>query len=230
MASLSTHDTIITVQGEYSAWYPAERATVRATVQVDGPQRDSVFTRAVASADALRVLIEALFDKEKGPVTWWTSDSVRVWSDRPWNNDGKQLPLVFHASVDFSAKFSDFDALSRWVEQAAAIESVSIPSISWDLTDATRTSMTTEVRSRAVKDAVAKASVFAQSIGLGTVRAIALADPGMLGDPAPGGGAAPMFRGAMKAQAFDGAGAPALALKPEEILVASVVDARFIAS
>ena len=166
MASLSTHDTIITVQGEYSAWYPAERATVRATVQVDGPQRDSVFTRAVASADALRVLIEALFDKEKGPVTWWTSDSVRVWSDRPWNNDGKQLPLVFHASVDFSAKFSDFDALSRWVEQAAAIESVSIPSISWDLTDATRTSMTTEVRSRAVKDAVAKASVFAQSIGL----------------------------------------------------------------
>ena len=232
MATLTTHDTIITVQAEHSAWYPAERATVRAAAQVDGPERESVFTRAVASADALRVSIEALFDKEKGPVTWWTSDRMRVWSDRPWNNDGTQLPLVFHASVDFSAKFSDFDALSQWVEQSAAIEYVSIPSIAWDLTDATRTSMTTEVRSRAVKDAVAKASVFAQAIGLGTVRAIALADPGMLGDPAPGGGgaAAPMFRGAMKAQAFDGAGAPALALKPEEILVASVVDARFLAS
>jgi hypothetical protein len=39
-----------------------------------------------------------------------------------------------------------------------------------------------------------------------------------------------MFRGAMKAQAFDGAGAPSLALKPEEIAVESVVDARFVAS
>jgi uncharacterized protein YggE len=228
----SMADTIITVQGEYSAWYPAERATVRASVQVDGPKRDAVFTSAVTASDTLRVTIEALFDKVKGPVTWWTSDSVRVWSERPWNNEGKQLPLVYHSAVEFSAKFSDFDALSRWVESAAAVEHVSVGSISWDLTDATRTSATTEVRSRAVKDAVAKASVFAQSIGLGSVKAIALADPGMLGDPSSGGGAAPapMFRGAMKAQAFDGGSSPVLALKPEEIAVASVVDARFVAS
>ena len=92
-------DTIITVQGEYSAWYPAERATVRASVQVDGPKRDAVFTSAVTSSDTLRVTIEALFDKVKGPVTWWTSDSVRVWSERPWNNEGKQLPLVYHSAV-----------------------------------------------------------------------------------------------------------------------------------
>lgn len=226
-------DTIITVQGEHSAWYPAERATVRASVQVDGAKRDAVFASAVASSDALRTSIEALFDKTTGPVTWWTSDSVRVWSERPWNNDGKQLPLVYHSAVDFSAKFSDFDALSRWVESAAAVDHVSVGSISWDLTDATRTSVTTEVRSRAVKDAVAKATVYAQSIGLGTVKAIALADPGMLGDPSSAGAGsapAPMFRGAMKAQAFDGGGAPVLALKPEEIAVASVVDARFVAS
>ena len=39
----------------------------------------------------------------------------------------------------------------------------------------------------------------------------------------------PVFaRGAMKAQ-FDGGGGGQLALKPEEIAVASVVDARFIA-
>lgn len=226
-------DTIITVQGEYSAWYPAERATVRVSIQVDGAKRDAVFASAVASSDAVRTSIETLFDKQKGPVTWWTSDSVRVWSDRPWNNEGKQLPLVFHSALDFSAKFLDFDALSRWVEAVAAIEFVSVGSISWDLTDATRTSVTTEVRSRAVKDAVAKASVYAQSIGLGSVTAIALADPGMLGDPSASGGAPmPMVRSAMKMQAFDSGvgGGPTLALKPEEIAVASVVDARFIAS
>jgi hypothetical protein len=223
-------DTIITVQGEYSAWYPAERATVSVSVHADGPQRDAVFARAVEASDIVRNLIESIHDKDAGPITWWSSDSVRVWSERPWNNDGKQLPPVFHAAVDFSAKFKDFEALSRWVESVAAVDAVTVGSISWDLTDATRTSATVEVRSRAVKDAVAKASVYAQSIGLGSVTAIALADPGMLGDPSGGngGGPQPVFaRASMKTQ-FDG-GAQ-LALKPEEIAVASVVDARFIAT
>ena len=224
-------DTIITVQGEYSAWYPAERATVSASVHTDGPKRDAVFARAVEASDALRNLIEGIHDKEKGPITWWSSDSVRVWSERPWNQDGKQLAPVFHAAVDFSAKFKDFEALSRWVESAAGIDAVTVGSITWDLTDATRTSATVEVRSRAVKDAVAKASVYAQSIGLGSVSAIALADPGMLGDPSGGAVPAPAVfaRGAMKAQ-FDSSGGAQLALKPEEIAVASVVDARFVAT
>lgn len=224
-------DTIITVQGEYSAWYPAERATASASVHTDGPKRDAVFARAVAASDAVRTLIEGLYDKDAGPITWWSSDSVRVWSERPWNNEGKQLAPVFHAAVDFSAKFKDFEALARWVESAAGIDAVTVGSISWDLTDATRTSATVEVRSRAVKDAVAKASVYAQSIGLGSVTAIALADPGMLGDPSGGAMPAPpvFARGAMKAQ-FDSSGSGAqLALKPEEIAVASVVDARFTA-
>jgi len=223
-------DTIITVQGEHSAWYPAERATAFASVHSWGDSRDDVFGRAVASAEAVRSLIEAVHDPNAGPVTWWSSDSVRVWSERPWNNEGKQLDPVFHAGVDFSVKFKDFAALAEWVEAAAAIEDTSVGGITWDLTESTRTSVTTEVRSRAVKDAVAKASVFAQSIGLGSVTATALADPGMLGDPAGGGvaGAPPMYRTAMKASA-DFGGAPQLALKPEEIAVSAVVDARFIA-
>ena len=223
-------DTTITVQGEYSAWYPAERATVSASVHADGPKGDSVFTRAVDASDAVRNLIESLHDKEAGPVTRWSSDSVRVWSERPWNNDGKQLAPVFHAAVDFTARFKDFEALARWVESAAGIDAVTIGSISWELTDATRTSATNEARSRAVADAVAKAAVYAGSIGLGSVTAIALADPGMLGDPSSGGGGPqPVFaRGAMKAQ-FDGQGGAQLALKPEQIAVASVVDARFTA-
>ena len=223
-------DTIITVQGEHSAWYPAERATAFASVHSWGDSRDDVFGRAVASADAVRSLVEAIHNANAGPVTWWSSDSVRVWSERPWNNEGKQLDPVFHAAVDFSVKFKDFAALAEWVEAAAAIEDTSVGGITWDLTESTRTSVTTEVRSRAVKDAVAKASVFAQSIGLGSVTATALADPGMLGDPAGSGVAAapPMYRAAMKASA-DFGGAPQLALKPEEIAVSAVVDARFVA-
>ena len=225
-------ETTITVQGEYSAWYPAERATVGASVHSYGAKRDTVFAKAVAASDAVRTLIEASYDKHDGPITWWSSESVRVWSERPWNNEGKQLAPVFHAALDFSAKFKDFEALARWVEAAAAITDVTVSSITWDLTEATKTSATVEVRSRAVKDAIAKASVFAQSIGLGKVTATALADPGMLGDPGASPSPAPMFASQrmVKASFDSGGGAPQLALKPEEIAVSSVVDARFVAS
>jgi uncharacterized protein YggE len=226
-------DTIITVQGEHSAWYPAERATASAGVHAYGPNRDEVFSRAVIASDAVRNSIEALHDEQAGPVTWWSSDSVRVWSERPWNNEGKQLPPVFHAAIDFTAKFRDFEALARWVEAAAGLADVTVAGISWDLTDATRTSANDDVREKAVQDAVAKATVLARSIGLQSVTAVALADPGMLGDPsiAAGGGAFPAPRlAAMKSQAFDSAGAPSVALKPEEIAVAFAVDARFLAN
>jgi len=204
---------------------------VRAGIQTEGADRDEVFERAVAAAETVRTSIEPLFDKDAGPITWWSSDSVRVWSQRPWSQDGAVLPLVYYSAVDFTAKFKDFSALARWVEATAAVPGATVGSIQWDLTDATRTSATTEVRSRAVKDAVQKASVYAQSIGLGTVTAIALADPGMLGDPSSGTGGFPAPAGfrAMKADSMMAGGAPELALKPEDIAVQAVVDARFTA-
>ena len=223
-------DTIITVQGEHSDWYAAERAIVRAGVHAWGARRDAVFERAKRAAATIRDSVEPRFDRDAGPITWWASDSVRVWAERPWNNEGKQLPRVFHAAQDFTVKFRDFDELSAWVETTAEVPDAVVASIEWDLTESTRTSATAEVRSRAVKDAVAKATVFAQSIGLRQVTAIALADPGMLGEQGAAAGgyaAAPMMaRGA----AFKDAGAPSLALKAEEISVSATVDARFVAS
>ena len=219
-------DTVITVRGEFSAWYPAERATVVASIQMDGAARDEVFSRATAAADEVRESIELLHDSAHGPVTWWSSDSVRVWSERPWNNEGKQLDLVYSAAIGYRVKFSDFAALALWVEQVSAIEGGTISSVSWDLTDATRNAVTTEVRSRSVKDAVTKASVFAQSIGLGSVTAIALADPGMLGDQSSAAAQDVDFR-MMKVGGVQNDGS--LQLKPEEIEVSSVVDARFVA-
>ena len=218
-------ETVITVRGEFSAWYPAERATVVASIQVDGAARDAVFSAATTAADTVRASIESLHDSAAGPVTWWSSDSVRVWSERPWNNEGKQLDLVYSAAIGFRVKFSDFAALALWVEQTSAVDGATIASVSWDLTDATRNAVTTEVRSRSVKDAVTKASVFAQSIGLGSISAIALADPGMLGDQSSA--PTPIAEMRMMKSMSDGDGS--LQLKPEEIEVSSVVDARFVA-
>jgi uncharacterized protein YggE len=223
-------ETTITVQGRFSAFYPAERATVEVSVHHEAAKRQPAFDATLAAADVVRENIQALHDPAAGPITWWSSDSVQVWNEKPWNNEGKQLPPVFHARVGFTAKFSDFTALARWIESVSSVDSVTVGSIDWALTEARTTAVTAEVRSRAVKDAVSKASVYAQSIGLGTVTAVAIADPGMLGDQVHGGGSPEVAF--MRAKSVGGAGGgsePSLSLKPEDIEVSAVVDARFVA-
>ena len=221
------HETVITVRGEFSDRFPAERATVQVDVSFDGPERQSVFESANRAAETVRSTITALHSPDSGPITHWSSDSVQVWSDRPWNAEGAQLPLVFHSRIGLSARFSDFAALSRWIEDVLAVDGVELTAIDWALTASSTTTVTAEVRSRAVKDAVAKATIYAQSIGLGTVRAIALADPGMLGERGSGAGVEGMHR---TSAAMMKSGGPELSLKPELIEISAVVDGRFLAS
>jgi uncharacterized protein YggE len=131
--------------------------------------------------------------------------------------------------VNFTAKFSDFDALGPWLEAAAAIDGAVFSGVSWDLTAATRTAFTARVRSQSVADAVSKATVFANSVGLNTVTAIALADPGMLGDSS-GSGSVEASGYMMKADMIMSDSSPdGLTFKPEETEISSVVDARFTA-
>lgn len=220
-------DTIITVQGRFSSFYPPERATVRLSVGFEGADREPVFSETVAVASTVRGLVSAIHYPAGGPITWWSSESVQVWSSKPWSQDGVQLPPVFHSRVGFSVKFSDFAAMAEWIEKVAVLDGLTVGDITWALTEGRRTAVIAEVRSRAVKDAVAKASVYAQSIGLGSVRAVALADKGMLGDRVGASddtGAHPMSR--MMATGS----APELSLTPEDIEVDAVVDARFVAS
>ena len=220
-------DTIITVQGRFSSFSPPERATVRLSVGFEGADREPVFSETVAASSTVRSLVSALHSPADGPVTWWSSDSIQVWSSRPWSQDGVQLPPVFHSRVGFSVKFRDFAAMAEWIERVAVLDGVTVGDIAWALTEGRKTAVIAEVRSRAVKDAVAKASVYAQSIGLGSVRAVALADPGMLGDrvgASEDGGVHPMSRLMATGAALE------LSLTPEDIEVDAVVDARFVAS
>ena len=217
-------DTTIAVRGSHSEWFAAERATVKLSAGFQGPSRKDSLDQASASAVAVRESIEALADEQAGPITWWSSDRVSVWTERPWNSEGKQLPPVFHADVAFSAKFLDFDVLATWLEDVASLPGVTISDVLWTLTRARTESVVAEVRSAAVKDAVDKATTFAQSIGLSTVRAVALADPGLLGEQPVG----------MRAASYDMMSAKAtsggLVFKPEEIEVSATVDVRFVAT
>lgn len=223
--------TIITVQGQHTERYPAERATLRLSVNFDGSGREPVFAEATVTAETLREALTPLHNSTAGPVVSWSSDAVRVWGDRPWNNEGKQLAMVYHAVINFTAKFSDFDALSRFVESAAKTEGVTVGGLEWALTDQRQLAVDTEVRTGAVADAVAKATAYARAIGLSRVTATAIADPGMLGEQSGGGGGgyelASASRSFMKMDV--GGGGAELSLNPEDIEVSAAVDARFVA-
>jgi hypothetical protein len=220
-------DTIITVQGEYELRHPAERGALRLRVSYDGPSRDEVLALTTQRQLSLSGELRDLHDPQRGPVVQWSSDQLRVWGDRPWNPDGSRGDVVHHAEVGLDATFSELGALSDWVGVVSLLDGVVVDGVTWSLTEARRQSLTQEARRRAVENAVAKATVYATSLGLTTVTPLALSDPGMLGDGStPGQPPQPLFARAVSADT----GGATLALKPEQLTIAVQVHARFAAS
>jgi uncharacterized protein YggE len=84
-----------------------------------------------------------------------------------------------------------------------------------------------EVRNGAVQDAVTRAQQYADALGLGVIRPVAVADAGMLAgtSSSTGGPGGPQLR----AMAGIGGAAPEVELMPQDIEVSVQVDARFVA-
>lgn len=217
--------TEIIVRGSFSAHRPPERATVHATLGYEGPDIEPVYARVVRDLDAVSTSLAPLHNPEGGPVTRWSTGDVRTWANRPWNNEGKQLPLVHHASVDIKVRFSDFTELSRWVGgHVTETGGFSLSRIEWELTANHRDELVAEVHTAAVQDAVARAQRYSDALGLGPVRPVAIGDAGML-SRSPEESSPRM----MRAMAMSpGGGAPELGFAPADIEVAMSVDAKFV--
>jgi uncharacterized protein len=217
--------TEITVRGTFSTFQSPERATVHATIAFEGPAMEPVYERVARDLEAVKASVSPLKTGDHGPVTWWSAEQLRTWSNRPWNKDGVQLPLVHHASVGIEVKFRDFASLSRWVGgHVANTDGFRVSHIGWALTSKRRKELQRQARIRAVEDAVVKAQEYAEALGLGSIHPIAIADAGMLGaslhperDMSPAN---------LRVGAAMG-GAPDVELLPEDIEVSAAVDARF---
>jgi hypothetical protein len=218
--------TEITVRGSFTAFQTPERATVHATIAYEGPAMEPVYDRVARDLDAVKASVTGLRTGDHGPVTWWSAEQLRTWSTRPWNKDGIQLPFVHHASVGIEVKFRDFSALSRWVGQhVASTDGFRVSRVEWALTSKRRTELQRQVRTRAVEDAVIRAQQYADALGLGTIRPVAIADSGMLGGGLhpEGGREVALMRAAGPA-----GGGQDVELLPEDIEVSAEVDARFV--
>lgn len=210
-----------TVRGAHRAFHPPERGTVHARVSLEGPDSQSVYNGVARSADAVVSSISELHDPEEGPVTWWSSGSLRTWSNRPWNSEGLQLPLVHHAQIDFQVKFRDFGSISGWLARAMKTQGFAVDRIEWTLTDALSQELTAASRVEAVRAAVDKAQAYADALGLGEVRCSELADAGMLGTGSPMAADGAMF-------ARMAGGGPEVSFAPEDIEICTEVDAVFL--
>lgn len=218
-------DVVITVRGEHETRIMPERAVVHVSVVTEGPERGAVVERISALTEPVRD--DLIARKEAGGVADWTSQRASVWSDRPWSAEGTRLALVHHASVELSATFTDFAALSWWAGDVAEREGVQLGWIDWQLTPETRSAVERQVATDAVAVAVARATAYATALGLASVTPLEIADVGLLvqgQESAP----APMMMKASRAFAADSSGGgPALQFHPEEIVVTSTVEARF---
>lgn len=216
-------DVTITVRGENETRTAPERATIRVTVRTEGPERASVVDQVMRLSEPIRSSITQR--KDAGTIADWTSKRLAVSADRPWNNEGKRLALVFRASIDFSATFSEPSELSLWVSEISAWDGVEVGWVDWHLTPETRARVEKDVASSAVSVAVARAEAYANALGLTNVTPLEIADVGLISH-----GQAPVAPQMLKARgaAFAAAdSAPTMEYEPDEIVVSATVEARF---
>lgn len=216
-------DVIITVRGEHQTRVAPDEAAARVTIRTEGGERTDVMARATDAAGILRTALTARQDA--GEIREWSTGRVAVRSERPWNSEGKQLPLVHHASLDVSATFADLDALSGWLGEVAELDSIQVDGVQWMLTDATRAAVEADVAAHAVRVAMTRATAYAAALGLAEVTAVEVADVGLLGGSAPAAASGPSPRMLMAASAMDSA--TNLELQPADIVVSAAVEARF---
>lgn len=222
-------ETIITVTGSADTHHAPERAIVQLALGFEGPERQDVFEQTrrlhAETSEGLRALHGPVADA----VTRWSADQVSVWGQRPWSQDGAQLPPVYHATTTVRARFRDFSALANWLDSVAFRDGVTVNSVDWALTSATHTTLQGEAQKNAIVSARSKAQSYADALGLSTLRPIAVADPGMLGDGQAGSSPMGVARFASHDMAKSSAGGP-LDLTPADVVISASVEARFAAS
>ncbi|MEI5584607.1 MULTISPECIES: SIMPL domain-containing protein [unclassified Agromyces] len=213
--------TVIAVSGRAEVRIEPELGAVSLTVGSSGADREPLL-RDVTDAHA-RLLEDVRELEATGVLESWSAGQLRVWSHRPWNAEGRRLPLVHQADADVEVVFSDLSALGGWLGRVTGSSHVALGGIDWRLTDGTRDRVLESAQRAAVADAMRKAAVYADALGLGRPIAIELADSGMLTAPQP----IPRAQKAVLMRAMDGGGAPEPEMAPAKLVVEASVDARF---
>ncbi len=215
---------IITVAGSHTMSLAPQCATVRLRVSFESNDKAETIQRVEHEASRLNYEVDELRSSGAAPVTWASIAALNTRSWRPWNEQGKTLPVRHEASVDAFVKFKDFRVLSRYVSDWGSREGFDIQHIEWALTEKVRVELEGRALALAVVDARDKAQRMAAAAGAGSVRFLEIADPGMLAHGVDQSGYTEGFstRMASSTMSHDG-----IDLSPEDIDISAHVHARF---
>jgi len=215
--------TTIAVTGRAEERIAPELGAVSLSVGAHGAGRDDVYARTSAAHERLLAGVREL--EASGALDTWSAGQLRVWSYRPWNSEGKQLPVVHQASAEVEVIFTDFARLGEWVGDAASATELTIGGVDWRLTDATRRRVQEAAQRSAVADALAKAQVYASALGLGAPPAGEGAEHGVRNPhPLP-----PAQKAMLMRATADFGGPPSAEFAPAQLVIEASVDARFTA-
>lgn len=220
-------EVIVTVRGEHEQRVAPEEGTARLTLRVEASTRGAAVDQIAQLAMPIRDELTRRQGEEG--LREWSSQRVSVWAERPWNNEGKRLPLVHHATIEVRATFTDFAALSWWLSDVAEKEGVQVDAVEWALTPETARATEADVAAEAVRVAVGRATAYATALGLTSVAPLEVADVGLLTRERAESAPAPMLRAMAFASDSGGGGGAAVELQPQDLVVKSAVEARFLA-
>ncbi|MDS1115916.1 SIMPL domain-containing protein [Gordonia westfalica] len=210
-------DLEIVVRGNARGRYAPERGVIDLAVHLEGPVKSAVYEAAVALHSRLTGALGGL--ESAGAVNRWTAESVRVYSYRPYSQDGEPRDPMYNTRIRLDAEFGDFEKLSEFIDTWSGEEGVTVNAVRWDVHETSRRAHERELRREAVEDAIAKAQAYSDAVGRGPVTPTLLSDPDMVDRvPSP--------RGRMMIAAAPDSG-PSLELRADDIEIDVAVDARF---
>ena len=217
----------IRVRGSIEAQYPPERGTVHISMSLEGPKKEDVvrsLTRLVAKMTD-RVVGE--HQPDTGPITWYSQGQLRNSAHRPWNKDGKRLPLVYTSTAEMKVKFSALQRLFGFIEEISTWEGVTVNDVEWTLTEVAKQAAIERAQVAAVGQASAKARRYAQAAGYSSVRPLIIADTGLLVDGGQAGGGPPAAGYSRAPAALARGSADGPVFTPEDVKIECGVEAEF---
>lgn len=157
----------INVTGSSTIHQPPEQAVLFFHVQSEGSSSDTVSKEVTATSNQLQQTFKELKSDSlaPAPVAAFSTSSLRSWSERPRDRDGNPGERVHYAQLRSEATFREFKKLSEVAGRLAAYPNVAISNIDWRLTDETKQELGSKTRKLAMKDAIQKASDYAEVIG-----------------------------------------------------------------
>ncbi|CAG7923146.1 unnamed protein product [Penicillium olsonii] len=174
----------ITVGGSSEITRRPERGVLNIDINGEGKTREIVSNKVTETSNELSKLFREHSPQtdSSGPtadaaVVSFSSTSLRTWRWVPHGEPINSPRAVHRGNLSLVAVFRDFTKMSKVVGMVVGYSNVDINSIDWQLTGATKKTLSSESRKEAIRDAVQKANDYSEVIGR-KVAAVEIQDGG----------------------------------------------------